>query len=91
MAFVPKGRQVLGFLHYLPKPPGWALPSLGADETLSNCEIHDLLKGTFVRGYRPAEAGGGFDERAQQYLYNSYGLKKSEGLWLGDHWARTDF
>ncbi len=72
-------------------PSVWALPSLGADETLSNGEIHDLLKGTFVRGYRPAEAGGGFDERAQQYLYNSYGLKKSEGLWLGDHWARTDY
>ncbi len=72
-------------------PSVWNLPSMGSDDALSNGETHDLLKGTLIHAYRPNEAGGGFDERAQQFLYNSFGLKKSEGLWLGDHWSRSDY
>ena len=72
-------------------PAVWTFPDLGQDESLGNGNIHDLPKGTVVRAYRPAAANGGYDEKDQEYVYNAFGLKKSEGLWVGNHWAATSY
>jgi YD repeat-containing protein len=72
-------------------PSVWNFPDLGADESLSSSNVHDLLKGEVVRAYRPSQAGGGVDEKDQEMVYNAYGFKKAEGLWLGNHWATTSY
>ena len=72
-------------------PSVWSRPDLGADETLNSSDIHDLMKGTVIRSYRPSVAGGSYEERDQENVYNAYGLQKTEGQWLTDHWAVTSY
>jgi len=73
------------------KPSVWAVPDLGADEPQNNGEIHDLLKYSLMRVYMPAEAGGGSRDIAHENVYDAWGLKTHEGLWLGDHWSDTQY